>query len=183
MKMTRFNLAGLLSVSLIFMLGCSVSPQKVTVPVMPNVELNRFMGAWYVIANIPTLLDKDAYNAVESYALNADGTIQTIFTFNKGGFDGEPKRYEPKGFVIPGTQNAIWGMRFVWPVKAEYVISYLDSEYSETIIARSARDYVWIMARSPSISNERYKALLSKVSAMGYDTTQIKLSPQLVTGR
>ena len=72
MKVTRFNLAGLLFVSLISMLGCSVSPQKVTVPVMPNVELNRFMGAWYVIANIPTLLDKDAYNAVESYALNAD---------------------------------------------------------------------------------------------------------------
>ena len=53
------------------------------------VDLDRFMGDWYVIANIPTFLEKNAYNAVESYELDSDGTIATTFVFRKGGFDGK----------------------------------------------------------------------------------------------
>jgi apolipoprotein D and lipocalin family protein len=46
-----------------------------------QVDLERFMGDWYVIANIPTFLEKGAHNAVENYALNDDGSIATTFTF------------------------------------------------------------------------------------------------------
>ncbi|MDH3935419.1 MAG: lipocalin family protein, partial [Gammaproteobacteria bacterium] len=38
------------------------------------VDINRFMGDWYVIANIPTFVETGAHNAIESYALNADGS-------------------------------------------------------------------------------------------------------------
>lgn len=158
--------------------GCAVSPEKVTVPAVKQVDLGRFMGPWYVIANIPTFIETEAYNAIESYALNPDGTIHTTFTFNKGAFDGPAKKYEPKGFVVPGTGNAIWGMRFVWPIKAEYVISHVDEAYSETIIARSSRDYVWIMARTPTISAERYQALVQQVAALGYDVNKLRKVPQ-----
>ena len=158
--------------------GCGVSPEKVTVPVVEKVDLQRFMGPWYVIGVIPTFIEKDIYNAVETYALNPDGTIKTTFTFNKGGFDGEAKVMNPKGFVIPGTNNAIWGMQFIWPIKAEYVISHVDADYTETIIARSARDYVWIMARTPTIDDQRYAALVKKVADMGYDLSKLVKVPQ-----
>ena len=164
-------LAGLLA-------ACGVSPQKVTVPVVASVDLPRFMGPWYVIGVIPTFIEKDIYNAIESYELAPDGTIKTTFTFNKGAFDGPAKRMEPKGFVIPGTNNAIWGMQFIWPIKAEYVISHVDAGYTETIIARSARDYVWIMARTPTIDDARYAQLVKKVADMGYDIGKLVKVPQ-----
>ena len=169
---------GLTSLALVALPGCGVSPQKVTVPVVEKVDLPRFMGPWYVIGVIPTFIEKDIYNAVESYELAPDGTIKTTFTFNKGAFDGEAKVMNPKGFVIPGTNNAIWGMQFIWPVKAEYVISHVDADYTETIIARSARDYVWIMARTPTIDDARYAALVKRVADMGYDTTKLVKVPQ-----
>ncbi len=158
--------------------ACGVSPQKVTVPVVSAVDLPRFMGPWYVIGVIPTFIEKDIYNAIESYELAPDGTIKTTFTFNKGAFDGPAKRMEPKGFVIPGTNNAIWGMQFIWPVKAEYVISHVDAAYTQTIIARSARDYVWIMARTPTIDDARYAELVKKVADMGYDVSKLVKVPQ-----
>jgi apolipoprotein D and lipocalin family protein len=158
--------------------ACGVSPQKVTVPVVASVDLQRFMGPWYVIGVIPTFIEKDIYNAIETYELAPDGTIKTTFTFNKGAFDGPAKQMEPKGFVIPGTNNAIWGMQFVWPIKAEYVISHVDADYSETIIARSARDYVWIMARTPTMDDARYAELVKKVADMGYDTSKLVKVPQ-----
>jgi apolipoprotein D and lipocalin family protein len=169
---------GLVSLSLAALAGCGVSPQKVTVPVVEKVDLPRFMGPWYVIGVIPTVIEKDVYNAIETYELAPDGTIKTTFTLNKGGFDGERKVYTPRGFVVPGTNNAIWGMQFIWPIKAEFVISHLDADYTETIIARSARDYVWIMARTPTIDDARYAALVKRVADMGYDTSKLVKVPQ-----
>ena len=55
------------------------------------VDLERFMGKWYVIASIPTLLERDIFNAVEAYQLMEDGTISTTFKFRKNGFDGQKK--------------------------------------------------------------------------------------------
>jgi len=175
----RRPLAALLMIALTATLtACGVSPEKVTVPVVEKVDLQRFMGPWYVIGVIPTFIEKDIYNAIETYALAPDGTIKTTFTFNQGAFDGEAKVMNPKGFVIPGTNNAIWGMQFIWPIKAEYVISHVDAGYTETIIARSARDYVWIMARTPTIDDQRYAALVKKVADMGYDLSKLVKVPQ-----
>lgn len=143
-----------------------------------EVDLERFMGDWYVIANIPTRLERDAYNAVESYRLAADGTIETTFTFRKGGFDGEMKQYAPRGFVQPGTGNAVWGMRFVWPVKADYRIAWLAPDYSTVVIGREARDYVWIMAREPSIPDAELERLTAFVGQQGYDVSKVRKVPQ-----
>lgn len=155
--------------------GCSSLPPIKTVN---HVDLQRFMGDWYVIACIPTIIEKDIYNAVESYQLNRDGTIQTTFTFKKGGFDGKPKKYQPKGFVVPNTGNALWGMQFIWPIKSEFRIVELDDDYQNTIIARNARDYVWLMSRKPKISDEQYDRYVSKISEMGYDVTKLVKIPQ-----
>ena len=141
------------------------------------VDLDRFMGSWYVIANIPTFLEKGAHNAIETYELNDDGTIATTFTFNADGFDGKLKEYKPKGFVLDTQSNALWGMRFVWPIKADYRIVYLDEDYTQTIIGRNKRDFVWIMARSPQISDEDYRRLIGVVEDLGYDTSSIQRVP------
>ena len=143
-----------------------------------EVDLDRFMGPWYGNANIPTFLEKDAYYPVETYTLNDDGTIATQFTFRKGGFDGKAKEYNPNGFVLDTDTNALWGMRFVWPIKADYRIVYLNDDYTQTIIGRQARDYVWIMARTPTISDQDYDQMVEFVESLGYDMTKLQRAPQ-----
>jgi len=155
--------------------ACSSAP---TIPTAKNVDLPRFMGDWYVIANIPTRPERDAYNAVESYKLDPDGSIATTFTFRKGAFDGPEKVMRPRGFVTDDKSNAVWGMQFVWPIKAEYLISHVDAGYTETIIARSSRDYVWIMARKPVLSEADYARLVQMVADLGYDMSKLQKVPQ-----
>jgi len=159
---------------LILVAACAAKAKLDTVP---HVDLERFMGDWYVIANIPTALERGAHNAVESYSMNADGTVATTFTFRDGSFDGKRKQYQPRGFVRDKS-NAIWGMQFVWPVKADYRIAYLDPDYSVTIIGRNKRDYVWIMARQPKISEEQFAYLVARVEAMGYEVSKLQKVPQ-----
>lgn len=142
-----------------------------------HVDIERFMGDWYVIANIPTAIEKGAHNAVESYRLDDDGSIATTFTFNKGDFGGPLKTYQPRGYVSEES-TAIWGMQFVWPIKADYRIIYLDEDYSVTVIGRNKRDYVWIMAREPTIPETEYAAIVSMLASVGYNPADIQMVPQ-----
>jgi apolipoprotein D and lipocalin family protein len=167
----------LAAVAALTLAGCSSVPRP-AIPLAESVDIERFMGDWYVIASIPTYIERDAWNAVESYRLDDDGSIATTFTFRKGGFDGPQKRYTPRGFVVDHGSNAVWGMQFVWPIKADYRIAYLSDDYGQTVIAREARDYVWIMARSPSISEADYARLTAFIASMGYDTAQLRRVPQ-----
>ena len=144
----------------------------------PSVDLPRFMGDWYVIASIPTFIEEGAHNAVESYRLADDGTIETTFTFRKDGFDGEQKRYTPRGFVKDGTSNAVWGMQFVWPIKSDYRIVYLTPDYAQTVIGREKRDYVWIMSRTPQIPQSDYQRILQLLATQGYEVSRIRKVPQ-----
>jgi apolipoprotein D and lipocalin family protein len=164
----------LLSATL-FLVGCQTPPPM---PAVELVDLPRFMGDWYVIASIPTFIEKGAHNAVESYRLDPDGSIATTFSFRDGGFDGAPKRYLPRAFVLDQQSNARWGMQFVWPIKADYRVVYVAPDYSQTVIAREKRDYVWIMARVPSIAEADYERLVALVGSLGYEVSRIRKVPQ-----
>jgi len=142
-----------------------------------HVDIDRFMGDWYVIANIPTSIEKGAHNAIESYRLDDDGSIATTFTFYEDGFDGQLKTYQPRGYVSDES-DAIWGMQFVWPIRADYRIIYLDEDYSVTVIGRNKRDYVWVMAREPFIPTSEYAEIVSMLDSVGYNPGDIQLVPQ-----
>ena len=145
---------------------------------VPAVDLERFMGDWFVIASIPTAFEKEAFNALESYRLDTDGTVITTFTYNKAAFDGPLKTYRARGFVQPESANAVWGMQFIWPFKAEYRIIFLTPDYTQTVIGRSKRDYVWVMARSPAIPAEDFERILELLTSVGYDIDRLQRIPQ-----
>lgn len=143
-----------------------------------QVDLEGFMGDWYVIANIPTWLERDAHNAVESYRLAEDGSVATTFSFRQGGFEGELNRYHPTGYVLDRETNAVWGMQFIWPVQADYRILFVDESYSQTVIGRNARDYVWLMARTPDLPDPDYQRFLTLIAREGYDVSKVRKVPQ-----
>ena len=158
--------------------ACSTSTPIRTVP---KVNLEHFMGDWYVVANIPTFIERNAHNAVESYELVSDKQVATTFRFNQGSFDGPVKTYRPTGFVSDDPSNAIWGMQFIWPIKADYRVIYLNEDYTQTVIGRNRRDYVWIMARTPTIPEADYDAIIDLVTDLGYDAEKIRPVPHRET--
>jgi len=174
---TPLLLIAALALSAPFLTGC-VEEGGEPMETVPHVDLNRFMGPWYVVANIPTFVEKGAYNPVETYAMNPDGTIATTFTFNKDAFDGPKKTYHPTGFVLDKQTNARWGMQFIWPIKADYRIIYLDDDYQLTVIGRAKRDYVWVMSRSPNFSDAEFERMKAFIQSVGYDPSKLQRCPQ-----
>lgn len=167
-----------LSIATLLIIVATACASRQPMPTAAKVDLPRFMGKWYVIANIPTFIEKGAHNAMESYALNSEGDVETTFTFRADAFDGKEKIYRPKGFVTNRESNAEWRMQFLWPFKSEFLISYVNAEYTQTIIGRTDRDYVWIMARTPQISEADYSRHLDFLKVNGYDISKLQRVPQ-----
>ena len=160
--------------------GCaSLSPStKSPVPLAEKVELERYMGDWYVIGIIPNFIEKNAYNSIESYRLDDDGTIATTFQYRKGAFDAPLKTLTPRGFVVPNSHNALWGMRVIWPLKGEYRIAYVATDYSTTIVGRSQLDYVWLMSRRPEMNADESEGFRALIASWGYDVSAFVRVPQ-----
>ena len=139
------------------------------------VDINEFMGTWYVIASIPTFLEKGALNPIEKYSLNDDGTVATEFSYLTPN-DGQQKSFSSKAFIQKDTGNAIWGMQFVWPIKADYRIVFLSSDSRIVVVARNKRDFLWIMSRDQQISEIQLENLIKFSSDLGYDREKIEIS-------
>ncbi len=151
-------------------------------PIRPvqHVDLTRFMGTWYLVASIPTPFERDAWNAVETYALQADGSIRTTLSFNHGGADGPRKRIEAPAYVRPGTGNAVWDVRVFGPIRAQYVVAGLRDDYSLMVVARDARDYAWVFARSPSIAEADLERSRTQLRNWGYDLSTWRQVPHVI---
>jgi len=167
----------LLIVSLIMLNACQITPID-PIEVASPLDLDRFMGQWYVIANIPTFPEKGAYNAIETYRRAGPNEIATTFTFRKDGPDGELKTMTATGFVSD-KNPAIWKMRFLWPFKADFRVLYVSPDYQTTIVGRQKRDYLWIMARSPQLDASVYQHLLDTAKDRGYSLEKLQKVPQV----
>ncbi|MCB1837094.1 MAG: lipocalin family protein [Alcanivoracaceae bacterium] len=165
----------------VMLFGCQSKPLP-PVAVAEEVDLPRFMGCWFVLAHIPLPPEKNGWNGVEHYRLDEQGRVATTFTFREGGPDGELKRYTPVAYVTDDPSNAIWKMQFLWPFKADFRISWLDEDYQLTVIGRKKRDYVWVMARTPEISAQRWQEVEAFLAGQGYDMTKLRRMPQQWSG-
>lgn len=159
--------------------ACSSMAQRAPAPPLPHanaVDLPRYMGRWYVISNIPTFLERGAVDATEHYTLRPDGSVDIDFRYRRSP-GGSEQSLGSRGFVENGD-NAIWGVQFIWPIRADYRIAWLAPDYSRVIVAREKRDHVWIMARTPTLPQADYEAMVRQVGAIGYDTAQLERVPQ-----
>ncbi len=140
-------------------------------------DLERFMGDWYVIAHIPTSTEEDAFEAVETYALRDDGTIDVRFRFCEGALDGPAREVTMSGWVADPATNAEWRVRPFWPLRLGYQILELDPDYGVTVVGHPSGRYAWIMARRPELAEERVAAITDRLAERGFETERLRRVP------
>lgn len=144
-------------------MGASNSlPQLETVP---KIDVPTMFGAWFVIATMPTIFEKGAHNAVETYSAGKGlHEVAVAFTYNKNSFDGPETSLPQSGTRWDGDQPSGWKVSPFWPIKAPYLVinkspEPLTDENSWFVVGYPSRDYCWIMARKPEMAPETYEAI------------------------
>ena len=169
--MKIFNL-----LSVLIFAGCASNPRYEKT--VDRVEIEKFMGNWYVMAGRFTPFEKDVHNGIETYSWNeTEKRIDIAFTYNKKSFDGEQKSYPQKGWIYNTSTNAHWKVQPFWPLKFDYLIIDLASDYSWTVIGVPNQDYVWIMARDYTISRSKLDEIIKSMADKGYDMKNLVFVP------
>jgi apolipoprotein D and lipocalin family protein len=145
---------------------------------LANLDLPRYMGRWYNIANIPYFGERGYVASYSEWALRPDGKIDDLYVGRKGGFDVPETRRSFEDTVVPGTGNAHWRVRLFWPISVSQLTLYVDPDYRYTILGYPDKSLGWIFARTPEMSDATYRELLGRLDAMGYDTALFRRVPQ-----
>ena len=151
--------------------GCTISLDGPEQPVK-YVDLEKFMGKWYVIAFTPTFVDEGAENCIETYRLSEDGNIEIEYTFS---IDGEFESHLQTGIVQPEPSNAKWRLKYNWLLSFDYyLIVEIDPEYEYTVIGVPDRSFVWVMSREKKMDEKLLVEILTRLKERGYDMEKIE---------
>ena len=55
----------------------------------------------------------------------------------------------------------------------------LDPDCRWALVGEPKRRYLWILSRTPSLSDSNYAAILEEITTLGYDVSRLELMPQL----
>ena len=141
-----------------------------------EVQLDRYLGKWFVIASRPTLFEKNAFNASENLSRDpSTGKISIDFLYNKGALDGPLKSFLQTAYVADLKTNAHWKIS-LWflPFDLDYLIIALDLDYQWTVVGVPNQNYIWVMSRDTSMSEAKLEEILSLVRLKGYNTKDIQ---------
>jgi apolipoprotein D and lipocalin family protein len=159
--------------------GCSSMSKSLQT--VPHVDLPRYMGDWYVIANIPYFAEKNCVDSIESYALRSDGDIDNWFTCRKKTFDAPLERKASAlAKVANKNSNAEWRVRFFKVISVKYLVLDLDPQYQWVAVGHPSRRYGWVMSRSKTLDEQTYQAILKRLTEQGYDVSKFQKVPQNV---
>jgi apolipoprotein D and lipocalin family protein len=164
----------------LLLVGCAGAPKETAVPDAPlaDVDLPRFMGRWWVIANIPYFAEKGKVATADIYELRPDGRIGNVYAYRKA-FDKPEKTMNGVASVVPGTNNAQWEIAFFGGlVKADLLILEVAPDYSWALIGHPKRNMAWIFAREQAMDDATYQQLRAKFSVWGYDPAKLQRVPQ-----
>jgi apolipoprotein D and lipocalin family protein len=147
-------------------------------PTVPYVDLSRYLGTWYEIARLPTRFEKDCVAVTATYARRDDGQVSVVNHCRKLTLTGEDKESTGRAKVVDETSFAKLKVTFFWPFWGDYWILDLGANYEHALVGEPDREYLWILARTPTLPEPTYQALLERARSLGYDVSTIYKTPQ-----
>ena len=151
--------------------GCVSLPRGVH-PVK-EFDLNRYLGKWYEIARLDHPFERGLQGVTAEYSLRDDGGVRVVnrgFSTSKN----EWKEVEGKAYFVRGKDEGYLKVTFFWPFYGSYVVFELDKEnYQYAFVTGSSKSYLWLLARSPSVSEELVDRFVKRATDLGYDTDEL----------
>ena len=150
--------------------GCTGMPDGVS-PVQ-NFELNRYLGTWYEIARLDHSFERGLERVTAEYSMREDGGVRVV---NKGYSPetGKWSEIEGKAYFVGDRDVGHLKVSFFGPIYASYVVFELDNEYSYAFVSGNSTSYLWLLARTPDVSEDVRARLRKRASELGFDTDKL----------
>lgn len=160
----------LLLACVLLLAGCAGKPKGIS-PVS-GFELNRYLGTWHEIARLDHSFERGLSRVTADYSLRDDGGVRVI---NRG-YDaaaGEWRQAEGKAYFVQSPDLGHLKVSFFGPFYGAYVVFELDDNYQYALVSGPSRNYLWLLARTPTLKPAVQQRLIAKASEAGFDTDRL----------
>jgi apolipoprotein D and lipocalin family protein len=151
--------------------ACSAAPDGVTP--FGNFDLDRYLGTWYEIARLDHRFERGLSRVTANYSLRDDGGVRVL---NRG-FDreeGEWQEAEGKAYFTGSPQVGQLKVSFFGPFYGGYnIVDLDDAGYEYALVAGPSRQYLWILARSPSLDQPIIERLVATARELGFPVDEL----------
>ena len=130
-------------------------------------DLTRYLGTWYEVARLDHSFERDMDNVMAEYLLRDDGMIDVI---NSGWKDGKYKVADGKAKQPdPAEDPAHLEVSFFLFFYSDYNVMMIDDNYQVALVGSGNPKDLWILSRTPVVSDKVLDLVLEEASGRGYD--------------
>ncbi|MFT5218274.1 MAG: apolipoprotein D and lipocalin family protein [Planctomycetota bacterium] len=158
----------LLSLACFAIAGCLGMPGNVK-PVS-DFELQKYLGLWYEIARLDHSFERGLEKVSAEYSMRADGGVKVV---NRGYSTANKdwKEATGKAYFVDSPDQGYLKVSFFGPFYGSYVIFELDKPgYQYAFISGPDLSYLWLLSRTPEVSDQVLDDFVQKAAALGFDT-------------
>lgn len=151
---------------------------SVPLTTVTQVDLDRYLGRWYEIARFPNSFEENCEGVTAEYARREDGLIAVTNTCRKGDRDGPAKVANGRARVVDTESGAKLEVSFFGPFWGDYWIIDLAEDYSLSLVGEPGGRYLWMLARTPEISEQTRSEAIATLKTLGYNTEVLYFTQQ-----
>jgi apolipoprotein D and lipocalin family protein len=154
-----------------------------TVDPVAQVSLERYLGRWYEVARLPFAHEADCAGEVSaSYERVGEG-IEIVNRCRLR--DGRWRVARGMAQEVQGSRGARLKVSFApqwlhWlpTAWADYWILDVDAHYRSALVGTPDREQLWLLSRSPRMSEMEFRRLMDIARAQGFDVERVQLTRQ-----
>ena len=141
-----------------------------------EVNLARYLGRWYEVASFPMFFQKRCLgDTTAEYALRPDGDIAVT---NRCRTEDGFIEANGRASVVASSGNARLKVSFFWPFSSDYWVIGLDADYRWAVVGNPNRKTLWILSRTPTLSEDDLLRAKATATAQGYDLASLRTTAQ-----
>lgn len=160
------------------LLGCAGSARLTAPPDATALDVERFLGRWYIIAHVPYWAERGKVGSYVEYRARPDGRYDDLYYFRRDALEAPVERWEGVAWILDPPTARRWKARFLWPLSTEFWVLEVDPEYRTALIGTPDRRLAWIYARSPELDPERLAGAKRRLGELGYPVDAMVPIPQ-----
>lgn len=169
-------------VALLLLGACATRPAGPPVQTVAAVDLDRYLGTWYEIARFPNVFQDSTTRrcvaTTATYALRPFGQVAVTNRCLDAANDNRETVAYGTAYAVAGGNNARLRVYFFWPFYGDYWVIGLDPAYRWAVVGAPARDYLWILSRTPVMSPGDYAEAVGIAAAQGFEIARLQPTPQ-----
>ena len=137
-----------------------------------NFQLEKYLGKWYEIARFDHSFERGLSHVTAEYSVIDTANVKVL---NKG-YNEAKNTYETREGTAMFAADASTGhlkVSFFGPFYSSYIIIELDADYQYSLVTGPDRNYLWILARNPTLDSATLNKLLDKAKSLNYNTDNL----------